>query len=117
MKPAELLNLALRGIMEAGLVAGLGYWGFHAGRGAGSKIALGILLPLAVFAVWGLVDFRRAGRLAEALRLVEELVLTGLAALALYAAGHPATGLALAAVSILHHVLVYALGGRLLKPQ
>lgn len=117
MKPAELFNLALRAIMETGLVAGLAYWGFHAGTGTGSKLALGIGLPLLVFAFWGLVDFRRAGRLAEPLRLVQELALTGLAALALYAADQTAAALLLAAVSLLHHALVYALGDRLLKLQ
>jgi len=117
VKPAEVFNLALRAIMETGLVAALAYWGFHTGTGAASKFALGLVLPLLVFAFWGLVDFRQAGRLGEVLRLIQELVLTGLAALALYAAGQAAAALLLAAVSLLHHILVYALGGRLLKAQ
>ncbi len=43
--------------------------------------------------------------------------LSGLAAAAVYAAGRPRFGAALAALSIVHHGLVYALGERLVKPD
>jgi len=43
------------------------------------------------------------------------LVISGLAAVALYPAGQPALGWALAIISIVYHALVYLLGGTLLK--
>jgi hypothetical protein len=109
------INLALRAFMELGMVAGLAYWGYQAGTSAAEKVFLAILIPVLVFGFWGLVDFRQVGRFAEALRLVQELLISGLVALALYHAGQHIFGWLLAALSIIHHALVYTLGERLLK--
>ena len=111
------LNLALRGVMEAAIVFGLGYWGWKTGTGAWSRIALAILAPTVGFGIWGLIDFRSAGVLAEPLRLIEELVISAIAALGLYVAGQPALGWGLAALSVAHHGLVYLLGERLIKER
>jgi hypothetical protein len=108
-------NVALRGVMEAGIVLALAYWGYRTGQSTWAKILLGIGAPVLVFGFWGLVDFRKAGRMAEALRLVQELVICGLAAVALVVAGQPALGWALGVISVVQHALVYALGERLLK--
>jgi len=108
-------NLALRGLMEFGVVVGMGYWGFHAGHNTTTKVLLGIGAPIIGFGFWGAVDFRNAGTIAEPLRLVQELAISGLAALALYSTGAHLWGVMLAFVSILHHGLVYILGDRLLK--
>jgi hypothetical protein len=110
-------NLVLRVAMETGIVLGIGYWGFVTGEGAGAKLLLGVAVPLVTFGFWGLVDFRAAGHAGEWLRLVQELVISGLAALALYAAGRPALAWVLAGISVVHHALVYATGSRLLKPK
>jgi hypothetical protein len=108
-------NVALRSLMEFGILAGLAYWGFQTSATLMTKILLGILMPLAVFGFWGLVDFHNAGALSEILRLVQELVISGLVAFALYLAGQPILAWTLAIISILHHVLVYLLGDTLLK--
>ncbi len=114
MTRLERLTLTLRALMEAGVVLGLAYWGVHAGEDVGGKILLGAGAPALGFGFWGAVDFRRAGRLAEPLRLMQELVVSGLAAVALYIAGQPMLGIALTALSIVYHSLVYASGARLL---
>lgn len=111
----QWINLALRALMELGIVLALGYWGFQAGDSSGAKILLGIGAPLIGFGFWGLVDFRNAGPFAEPLRLIQELVISGAAAWALYSAGAQAWGWTLGAASIVHHALVYLLGGALLK--
>ena len=108
-------NVGLRGLMELGIVIALGYWGYKTGEGGAMKILLSVGAPLIGFGIWGLVDFRNAGAFAEPLRLIEELVISGLAALAWYIAGAQSMGWALGIISIVHHVLVYALGGTLLK--
>ena len=113
----RLSNVALRGLLEAAVVAALAYWGVHTGSGTAAKVALGLGAPAVGFGIWGAVDFRQAGRLAEPLRLGEELVISGLAALALYAAGQHALAWALALLSLVHHALVYALGTRLLQER
>jgi len=101
--------------MEFGVVIGFGYWGFHSGQNTSTKVLLGIGAPIVGFGFWGAVDFRNAGTIAEPLRLIQELVLSGLAAVALYAAGAHIWGLMLGLVSLLHHGLVYVLDKRLLK--
>ena len=111
------LILALRAIMETGIVVGLAYWGFQTADGSIAKIGLAIGAPVLGFGFWGLVDFHQAGRAAEPLRLVQELVISGLVALALWSAGQPLLGLLLAVLSVVYHALVYATGGRLLKSR
>ena len=79
------------------------------------KLLLGIGAPVLGFGFWGLVDFHQAGRLGEPLRLVQELAITGLAAVALYVAGQHALGWAMAILSVINHALVYISGDTLLK--
>jgi hypothetical protein len=109
------LNVALRALMELGIVLAFAMWGYHAGAAPATRVLLAGLAPLLGFGLWGAVDFRWAGRLGEPLRLLQELLLTALAAAALAAAGHPGWGWGLAAASATHHALVYALGQRLLR--
>ncbi len=115
MTKLQAFNLALRALMELGIVLAFGYWGVHTGTTTLAKIALGIGAPLIGFGIWGAVDFHQAGHLAEPLRLTEELIISGLAAAALYLAGQPILGAALVVDSAVYHPLVYASGGRLLK--
>jgi hypothetical protein len=117
LSPMQGLILALRAVMETGIVVGLAYWGFQTAEGPVAKIGLAIAAPVVVFGFWGLVDFHQAGRAAEPLRLVQELVISGLVALAIWSAGQPLLGLVLAGLSIVYHGLVYATGGRLLKAR
>jgi hypothetical protein len=109
------LNLTLRALMESGIVLGLGFWGFQTAATVLGKALLGIGLPICVFAFWGLVDFRRAGPIGEVLRLLQELLISGIAAAAVYIAGLPILGWTLALLSVVHHLMVYALGDKLLK--
>jgi hypothetical protein len=116
MSRVQRLNLTLRALMELGVVVGLAYWGVDTGGGVAAKIALGLAAPAVGFGFWGAVDFHRF-RLAEPLRLIQELAISGLAAVAWYAAGQPVLGIALGALSIVYHGLVYASGERLIKPS
>lgn len=117
LAPSTQLLLALRAGMELGIVLAFAVWGWHAGGTPLARAGFAALAPLLGFGFWGAVDFRGAGRAAEPLRLIQELAVTGLAAAALGAAGHPIWGWALAAGSAAYHVLVYALGQRLLRPE
>lgn len=115
LSPLERLTLLFRVPMEIGVVIGLAYWGFDTGESVGAKVLLGIGAPAVGFGFWGTVDFRQTGRAAEALRLIQELAISGVAALAWYAAGQHFLGVTLAALSVVYHTVVYASGGRLLK--
>ena len=109
------LNLALRAVMETGIVLAFAFWGYETGQSGAAKALLAVGAPVVGFGIWGALDFHRAGTWAEPLRLIEELVISGLAAFALYAAGQPALGMALGALSIVYHALVYLSGARLLE--
>lgn len=111
----QALTLALRVLMEAGIVGAFAYWGYQAGAGTGIKILLAVGAPAVGFGFWGAVDFHQAGRLAEPLRLFQELAISGLAAAAFYAAGQHLLSWVLGLVSVIYHALVYLQGGRLLK--
>ena len=89
--------------MELGIVVALAYWGYHATDVGAARIVLAVVAPAL------------AGGLAEGLRLLQELCISGLAAAGWFAAGQHVWGWALAGLSVLHHALVYALGDRLLK--
>jgi hypothetical protein len=108
------INLVLRALMEACIVVAFAWWGFVAGGSTAAGILLAVAAPAIAFGFWGLVDFHGAGRLAEPARLLQELVISGLAAVAWYAAGQHALAWMLAALSLVYHALVYATGERLL---
>jgi hypothetical protein len=101
--------------MEFSIILAFGYWGYQTGSSTGTRILLAIAAPVLMFGFWGLVDFHNAGNVAEPLRLVQELIITGLAAAALYIAGAHVFAWIMGLVSIVHHALVYPLGGTLLK--
>ncbi len=103
-------------LVEVGIVVALAYWGYETGQTTTARILLGLGAPAVGFGFWGAVDFHQAGSYAEPLRLVQELLVTGVAAFAWFTAGEHALGLALLLVSISYHCLVYAFGQRLLKP-
>jgi hypothetical protein len=115
MSKLSWFNLSLRGIMETGIVLGLYYWGYQIGESTSTRLIFSVLIPIIGFGFWGLVDFHQFGRYSEALRLAQELIISGLAAIALYSAGAHLNGLILGGISIVHHALVYPLGERLLK--
>jgi Protein of unknown function (DUF2568) len=115
MSKLKLLNLALRGLMEFGIITAFGYWGYYIGNSMMVKILLCVSVPLVSFGFWGLVDFHQFGEIAESLRLIQELLITGLAACALFSTGAFAYGWILVVVSVIHHTLVYLLGDKLIK--
>jgi hypothetical protein len=83
MSKLKWFNLALRALMEMGIVLALAYWGYQIGNKTATKILFGIVAPLIGFGIWGAIDFHQAGNMAEPLRLIEEMIISGLAALAL----------------------------------
>ena len=74
MSALNWINLALRALMEFGVVGAFAFWGYQTGEQFWIKILLGIAAPLIGFGIWGAVDFHQAGRFSEPLRLVEELL-------------------------------------------
>ncbi len=87
MTKLDGFKLVLRAVMETGIVAALAYWGYAVGETTFMKVVLATGAPLIGFGFWGAIDFHQAGRMAEPLRLIEELFISGLTAVALYETG------------------------------
>ena len=117
MSKLQWFNLALRGLMEAGIVLAFAWWGYHVGETAGTRILCAILAPVLGFGFWGAVNFQQFGRFAENLRFIQEMVISLLAALAFYYTGAHAAGWVLLSLSVVHHALVYLLDDTLLKEK
>ncbi len=115
VKTIRWINLVLRALMETGIVLAFGYWGFHTGSNNITSILLGIFTPLIAFGFWGLVDFHNADKFSEFYRLLQELIISLLAAFAIYSKGAFFFGISLAILSLVYHALVYLNGDRILK--
>lgn len=109
------INLTMRWILEASIVIAFGFWGYHIGESKSIKVLLSVIIPLIGFGFWGLIDFHQFGRYSEWLRLIQELFISALAAIALYAIGKQNLGYSLISLSIIYHIMVYLIGERLLK--
>ena len=62
LTPLRTVILVMRVTMETGIVAALAYWGYTAGGSVAAKVLLAVAAPVVGFGIWGVVDFRRAGR-------------------------------------------------------
>jgi Protein of unknown function (DUF2568) len=102
------VTLTVRFLCELAMLAALAFWGFGAAEGLWALV-LGIGAPVLAAAVWGAFVAPRARWPVPApVRVAIELVLFGVAAAALAAAGQPAAavvlGVAGVATSLLNEV-------------
>lgn len=86
------LNLVLRGLVEIAVFIGPMCFVFQLGQNMIVKILLSFIAALLVFGFWSLVDFHQCGRNAELFRLLQELILSALAAFFFFKAGLHRTG-------------------------
>lgn len=114
---SQKLNLALRAILEISIVLAFAYWGYTTGNNAASRIIFLVLFPLVGFGVWGAIDFHQVKKNAEYFRLIQELVISFIAAYGLYVSGQTTLSLCMVALTIFYHILVYLSGERLLKKR
>lgn len=101
-------NLALAFFLELGVLASLGYWGFHNGQGVIGKIALGIGAPALAVVIWGMWGAPKSQwQLHGSWYLLLQIVFFGSAALALYVADQRSLGIAFALIFVLNCTLAY----------
>jgi vacuolar-type H+-ATPase subunit I/STV1 len=117
MSVLKWINVALRGIMETGIVLGLAFWGYHMGETVPLKIVFMILAPVIGFGFWGLVDFHQLGRNAEYFRLTQELLICGLVTYLIYISELHLLAWIFGILSVVYHLLVYISGDRILKEK
>ena len=107
------VNLGARFLLELSMLGALGYWGFTASDAWPVRILLGLGAPLAALIVWGVFVAPRASRLlADASRLVLEVLLFGAASVALVAADRPGWAAALAVAVAVNISLMFVFGQR-----
>ncbi|GGJ46359.1 YrdB family protein [Deinococcus roseus] len=95
----KVLNLALGFLIELVMLWSIGLWGFQMGTTPILKWLLGIGLPLLVAVFWGTFMAPKAlYPLSDGLHLFMQIVLFGLAALALVFAGKAGLGTGFAVV-------------------
>lgn len=102
-------NLALKFGLEIAAVAAFAIWGAAAGGAAG--VALAIVSPAAMIAVWTLFAAPRSSRrLVPAARIPLELSIFTLAAIGLVAAGYEGVAVAFGVPAVLNALLLTVFG-------
>ncbi len=107
MDIVKLANLGLRFLLELGILAAAGYWGFKTRVQTSAKIALGIGAPLLIALLWGIfLAPASPRRLAEPWRLLAEVIIFGVAITALYSTGAHYLAGAFALMVVLNKILL-----------
>ena len=111
MELIKSANLALRFLLELCALAALAYWGSQIGKGLIAKIGLGIGAPLLVVVIWGMMVAPNAAvHLPGLVPFVLGLVILGLAAVALAAAGHPSLAVVFGVIVVINAALMLVWG-------
>ncbi len=88
MEISKLLNLLVRFLLELGILAAVGHWGFSIRPEWWSKLAFGIGAPLLIAILWGVFGAPKAVYpLSGVVRFLFELLIFGAAPVALFATG------------------------------
>ena len=102
------INLALRFILEVCALVAFAYWGFQSSQGIVMKFVLGIGTPLLIAIIWSVFGSPHAPIPAKGFqRILLELLIFGLAALALYASGKATLAMIYAITVLLNRILLY----------
>ena len=101
-------NVALRFLLELGILGAYGYWGYRTGRNTLIRIVLAVGLPVLAAAIWVIFGAPGAAlQLKDPLHLALEVSLFGGAALALYVARQPKIAVTLAVLFVINRSLLY----------
>lgn len=107
------VNLTLSFLMELVAVAVFGVWGFQITENGLLRVILGLGAPLLMIVVWGLwMAPRSTRRLQDPAHLVVELVIFGLAVLALFSLNRADLALVMAAAAVINIGLTFPLHQR-----
>jgi hypothetical protein len=104
------LNLALRFVLELGMLVAFAYWGSHVGETRLVHVGVAILAPALAALFWGFVLSPKApAKLSPTLRLALSLPVFLLASVATNAAGAPRIAIWFAIVATLNTLLLIGL--------
>lgn len=101
-------NLALAFLLELGMLAALGYWGFHTGESSISRNSLGLGAPLLAATVWGIfLSPKAAVKVPRVIKFILQVIVFGAAVAALFAADRPTWAWVFGLFVILNKILLY----------
>ena len=104
----KFANLALAFLLELGMLAALGYWGFHTGESSISRISLGLGAPLLAATVWGIFLSPKATvKVPRVIKFILQVIVFGAAVAALFAADRPTWAWVFGLLVILNKILLY----------
>src|SRR3954451_3567683 len=110
MIAVKSFNLLLRFLLELCMLGAVGYWGFETADGVVMKALLGVGAPLLMAVVWGVfISPKATVKLPTPAWIALQVVLFGLAALALATFASPALAGAFLAVVAANGALLAAL--------
>ncbi len=102
------INLALAFILELVMLVAFGYWGFNTGSSTVVHWILGLGVPAIAITIWSIFNAPQSKRrLPQTPRTILEVVMFGLAALALVAAGQTTLGIIFMVVVVINQLLLY----------
>lgn len=102
-----VINIALRFILEVCALAFLAYWGFQSSQDLFIRLILGIGVPLFITILWGVFGSPAAPIPFKGFhRLLLELLIFGLAALALVFSGKPTLAIIYVTTVIINRFLI-----------
>jgi cytochrome b len=106
-------NLALRFVLELAALAAVGWWGWRSGGSTLGRVALAVVLPVAVAVVWGLFIAPKARfHVSKPVWYGLQVLIFGAAALALASVWTPVAGIALALIVVANTTLLAFAGER-----
>ncbi len=107
-------NLALSFLIELGLLAALGYWGYESIGSFWLAVLVGAFLPVVVAIVWGVFLAPKASiPVPEPWHTVFALLLFALATAALFAAHQPVLALIYAVLVVVNQVVRFVVRPKL----
>jgi|GEM_PF-5361759 len=106
----EYVNLAIRFLVEMLTVFIIAYWGFTFKQGFMVKISLGVILPIAIVAFWGLYAAPKAPyKVNDTIKLILEIGFIIVACSSLHFTKYSKFTILFAIVSFLNLFLMYLL--------
>jgi hypothetical protein len=107
METVKLINLGVAFLLELCMLAALGYWGFQTGSSGLVKVVLGIGGPVIAAVIWGFfLAPRSTRRVHDPWHLLLQLIIFGVAAVALAAAGQPTLSVVFAILCLVNVILL-----------
>ncbi len=102
------LNLALSFLLELAMLVAFGYWGFNTGESTVVHWILGLGVPVIAIVIWSIFNAPLSKRrLARTPRIILEVVMFSLGALALAVAGQTTWAAIFVVFIVINQILIY----------